>query len=87
MSSHNDKYFTKLLIGFAAIIAGILVTYYAIFEVAHDSDWYVLAIISAVLLCGGIFFCLSAFVHKVKADFSRRQKTRDQQKTSSTSDY
>ena len=83
MSSHRDKYFTKLLIGFAGIIMGILVIFYAIFEAAHDSDCYFLATLSAILLCIGIFFCLSAFVHKVQADFSKRQKSREQQKTTS----
>jgi uncharacterized membrane protein HdeD (DUF308 family) len=87
MSSHKDKFITKLLIGFAGIIVGILVIFYAIFEVAHDSDWYFLAILSAALLCAGISFCLSAFVHKVKADFSKRQKMRESQKTSSNADY
>jgi FtsH-binding integral membrane protein len=82
MSSHKDKYFTKLLIGFAAIILATLVTFYAIFEVANDSDWYFMAILSALLFCAGVFFCLSAFVHKVKADFSKRQKVREQQKAS-----
>ncbi len=80
MSSHSDKFFTKLLIGFGAIIAGILVTYYSIFEVDRKADWYFMAILSAVLLCGGIYFCLAAFVHKVKSDFSKRQKMRAQQK-------
>jgi uncharacterized membrane protein HdeD (DUF308 family) len=83
MSSHRDKYFTKLLVGFAGVIMGVLVIFYAIFEVANDSEWYFLAILSALLLCIGIFFCLSAFVHKVKADFSKRQKARELQKTAS----
>ncbi len=86
MSSHKDKFLTKLLIGFAAIIAGTLVTFYAIFEADHDSDWYFLATLAAVLVCAGIYFCLAAFVHKVKADFSKRQKSREQQKSPS-SDY
>jgi hypothetical protein len=86
MSSHRDKYFTKLLIGFGAILSGILVVFYAIFEVDHESDWYALASISALLFCIGIYFSLSAFVHKVKSDFSKRQKMREQQKTPSN-DY
>ena len=80
MSSHSDKFFTKLLIGFGTIIAGVLVTYYSIFEVDRKADWYFMAIVSAVLLCTGIYFCLAAFVHKVKSDFSKRQKMREQQK-------
>lgn len=32
-------------------------------------------------MCTGLYFLLDAFVHKVKSDFIRHQKTRDQQKS------
>jgi hypothetical protein len=80
-SSHKERYFTKLLIGFASLIGCVLVTFYAIFEIKKDSDWYFWAIFAAFLLCGGIYFCLSALVHKVKSEFSRRQLQREQQKS------
>lgn len=82
--SHHDQYFAKLLIGFAAIIGSVLTIFYSIFEVGKDNDWYFWAIVAAFLLCGGIYFMLSAFVHKIKSDFSRRQKQREAQKTVST---
>ncbi len=85
-SSHHERYFAKLLLGFASIISSVLVTFYAFFETAKEGDWYFWAIVAAFLLCGGIYFCLSAFVHKIKSDFSKRQKLRDQQK-SVTSDF
>ncbi|MEI2739740.1 MAG: hypothetical protein V9F01_13275 [Chitinophagaceae bacterium] len=85
--SHRDRYFTKLLIGFASLTACVLLVFYAIFEqAAKPGDWYFWAIVAAFLLCGGIYFCMSAFVHKIKSDFSRRQKQRDQQR-SATTDY
>ena len=87
MSNHSDKFITKLLIGFGALIGSMLVVFYAIFESAHDSDWYFLATAAGILLCGGIYFCLSAFVHKIKSDFSKRQKSREAQRTSVNSDY
>ena len=82
-SSHKERYFTKLLIGFASLIGCILIIFYAIFEIKKESDsnWYYWAIFAAFLLCSGIYFCLSAFVHKVKSEFSRRQQQRDQQKS------
>ncbi|MEO7982771.1 MAG: hypothetical protein ABI688_01695 [Bacteroidota bacterium] len=83
-SSHKERYFTKLLIGFASLIGCVLITFYAIFELKKDSDWYFWAIFAAFLLCGGIYFCLSAFVHKVKSELSRRQQQRDQQKSAAT---
>jgi hypothetical protein len=79
--SHKEKYFVKLLIGFSSIIASMLIIFFAIFELSKDTDWYFWAIVAAFLMCGGIYFSLQAFVHKVKSDFSRRQKQRDSQKT------
>jgi len=82
--SHSEKYLIKLLIGFASIISAVLVIYYSIFESgAEKGDWYFWAIVAAFLLCGGIYFALSAFVHKVKSDFSRRAKQRESQKDKS----
>ncbi|MBS1760732.1 MAG: hypothetical protein JST23_11475 [Bacteroidetes bacterium] len=83
-NSHREQYFTKLLIGFASIIGCILVIFYCIFEVSREADWYYWAIFSAFLLCSGLYFSLSAFVHKIKSDFSRRQKQRDNQRTTSS---
>ncbi|MGB3006457.1 MAG: hypothetical protein WBC06_08120 [Chitinophagaceae bacterium] len=79
--SHQERYFTKLLIGFASLIGCVLIIFYSIFELPKDSDWYFWAIVAAFLLCSGIYFCLSAFVHKIKSDFSRRAKQRDAQKS------
>jgi len=80
-NSHNERYFTKLLIGFGSIITSILVIFYCIFEIQKDSDWYFWAIVSAFLFCGGIYFCGAAFIHKIKSDFSKRQKQREMQKS------
>ena len=80
-SSHKERYITKLLIGFAAIIGAVLIMYYAMVEgAATKGDWYFWAIVTAFLLCSGVFFCLSAFVHKIKSDFNRRQQQRDNQR-------
>lgn len=81
--SHKEKYFVKLLIGFSSIIASMLIIFYAIFELSKDTDWYFWAIVAAFLMCGGIYFSLQAYVHKVKSDFSRRQKQREAQKSQS----
>jgi predicted DNA repair protein MutK len=80
-SSHRESYFVKLLIGFSSIIGSIILIFYSNFELSKDSDWYFLAIVSAFMMCGGIYFCLYAFVHKIKSEFSRRQKQREQQKS------
>ena len=82
--SHKESYIVKLLIGFSSIICSILIIFYSIFELDKNTDWYFWAIVAAFLMCGGIYFSLQAFVHKIKSDFSRRQKQRDDQKTFTT---
>jgi hypothetical protein len=80
-ASHKESYFVKLLIGFSSIIVSVILIFYSIFELHKDSDWYFWAIFTAFLMCAGVYFCLQAFVHKVKSEFSRRQKQREQQKS------
>ena len=80
-SSHKESYFVKLLIGFSSIIGSIIIIFYASFELSKDSDWYFWALVAAFLMCGGIYFCLHAFVHKIKSEFSRRQKQRERQES------
>lgn len=80
--SHSEKYLVKLLVGFGALISSVVLTYFAFFESgAEKGDWYFWAIVTAFLLCSGVYFCLSAFVHKIKSDFNRRAKQREQHKT------
>ena len=84
-SSHHERYFAKLLLGFASIIGSVLITFYCIFEVNHENhDWYFWAMVAAFLMCSGVYFAINAFVHKIKSDFSKRQKQRDQQKTNTS---
>ncbi len=80
-NSHTEKYFAQVLIGFASLIAFVFVTYYAFLELRPVKFWYFWAGIAAFLLVAGVYFCMSAFVHKVKSDFNRRAKQREQHKT------
>ena len=81
MSNHEEKYVSKLLMGFGAIIAGVMVILFACFERTKEDDWYGWGLVASLLLCGGVYFLLTAFVHKVKADLIRRQKIRQQQRS------
>ncbi len=80
-NTHQEKFITKLLSGFAFVTGGIFVILYAAFERTHDEDWYFWGIISSILINAGLYFLLNAFIHKVKSDFIKRQKQREQQKT------
>ena len=80
-NNHQEKYITKLLFGFTFITTGILLILYAAFERTREEDWYFWGIVASVLINGGLYFLLTAFVHKVKSDLIKRQKMREQQKT------
>jgi len=80
-NNHQEKYITKLLFGFTFITTGILLILYAAFERTREEDWYFWGIVASVLVNAGLYFLLTAFVHKVKSDLIRKQKSREQQKT------
>jgi uncharacterized membrane protein HdeD (DUF308 family) len=80
MPSHEDKFISKLLIGFGAIIGGIMAILYACFERTKQDDWYFWGVVSSLLICFGIYSVLGAFVHKVKSDLIRKQRSLQQQK-------
>ena len=85
-SSHSEKYLTKLLFGLGAVIAAIFAIVYAAFERTKTGDWYFWGVVASVLMCTGLYLLVSASVHKIKSELSRRQKGRELQKTSPTDD-
>ena len=86
MASHTDKFLTKLLFGFAAVIASIFIIVYACFERVKYDDWYGWGLVASVLLCSGLYLLLSAFVHKMKSDFSKRQRSKELQEKKYSAD-
>lgn len=86
MSSHSDRFLTKLLFGFAAVIASVFIIVFACFERTKEDQWYGWGLAASTLLCIGLYFLMEAFVHKVKSDFIRRQKSREQQRSSRSDD-
>lgn len=75
-NNHAEKFIGKLLIGFSFLIADIFFIFYLLFERPEIHDWYVWAIIAAVVFCTGLYLTCSAFVHKMKNDLIRRQRSR-----------
>lgn len=86
MASHADKFLTKLLLGFTAVIASIFVIVYACFERVKYDDWYGWGLVASALMCIGLYLLLSAFVHKIKADFLKRQKSKELQEKKYSND-
>ena len=78
MSRHKDRYIGKLLLGFAFLIGCIFLIFISILEAeAEKGDWYWWAMAASLLLCVGIYLCIAAGAHKVKADFSRKRRSRE----------
>ena len=65
----------------ATVIAGVFAIVFACFERTKYEDWYAWGILASILVCAGLYFIMSGFVHKVKSDLIKRQKLREQQKT------
>jgi hypothetical protein len=78
---HQERFVTKLLMGFTFVIASIFIILFAAFERTRNEDWYFWGIVASALMCPGLYLVMSAFVHRIKSDFIRRQKQREQQKT------
>ena len=80
-NNHQEKYITKLLVGFSFIIGAIFIIVFAAFERTRHDDWYFWGLVASILMCAGLYLLLSSFVHKMKSDLIKRQRLREQQKT------
>ena len=76
-TNHNGKYLSNLIVTFTTVTAGIFIILYAVFNKAKEGEWYFWALLSAFLINVGLYSLLNAVVHKVKADFIRKQRSRD----------
>ena len=73
---HRDRYISKLLVGFSALICFVTLLFLIIFEeLTEQGDWYWWALAASALLCTGVYFSIAASVHKIKSDCSRRRKS------------
>jgi len=64
-------------IGFLLVGAGVVVIMYAANKRASD-EWLIWAIISVAILNSGLGILGNAYIHKVKSDLIRKQRTRTQ---------
>jgi hypothetical protein len=81
MPSHEDKFISKLLFGFGAIIAAVMLLFFVCFERMQYDEWYWWGMADATLFCTGIYLIASACIHKMKSDMIRKQKLRHIQKS------
>ena len=85
-NNHQEKFITKMLIGFALITAGILLIVFIAFDRLKTEDWYFWGIVASIVINTGLYLLVSAFVHKVKSDLIKRQKLRELQKSPKQAD-
>jgi hypothetical protein len=79
-NTHRNKYVTNLLLGFAFVSGSVFLLVFPFHETQQKEDWYIWAIVASITLCIGLFFLVSAAVHKVKADLIKKQRLREQHK-------
>jgi uncharacterized membrane protein HdeD (DUF308 family) len=73
-NKHEKKFFINMLIGLLFTSAGIASIVYSAMTKENRNDWIFWAAIPIVAINAGLLFISSSVVHKVKADFIRRQK-------------
>jgi len=66
--------------GFILIDAGILLVMYSANKRASD-EWLMWGIVSTAIITSGLAILGNAYIHKVKSDLIRKQKTREQHST------
>jgi hypothetical protein len=76
-NKHYQKWFFQMPMGFLLINAGIFVIMYSANKRASD-EWLLWGIVSAAIITSGLGVLGNAYIHKVKSDLIRKQKTREQ---------
>ena len=74
-NKHYQKWLLQMPIGFLVVGAGIVVIMYAANKRASD-EWLMWAIIAVFIVTTGLGILGNAYVHKVKSDLIKRQRSR-----------
>jgi hypothetical protein len=81
---HRQRYLIYILIGFLLTTSGIFTIIYVIFTNARKADWVFWGLVSTILVNTGLYFLGNGWVHKVKADLSRRQRNKSKAESTLT---
>jgi uncharacterized membrane protein HdeD (DUF308 family) len=74
-NKHYKRWLLQMPVGFLLVGAGVLVIMYAANKRASD-EWLIWGIISVTVLNAGLGILGNAYIHKVKSDLIRKQRTR-----------
>jgi hypothetical protein len=76
-NKHYQRWLLQMPAGFLLVAAGVLVIMYAANKQASD-EWLVWGLIAVAILNSGLGILGNAYVHKVKSDLIRKQRTKIQ---------
>jgi uncharacterized membrane protein HdeD (DUF308 family) len=85
-NKHYQKWVLQMPFGFLLTAGGILIIMYAANKRATD-EWLIWGIISITVINSGLALLGNAYVHKVKSDLIRKQKTKDKTSTAHAEEF
>ncbi|HEV8282958.1 MAG TPA: hypothetical protein VGQ09_01540 [Chitinophagaceae bacterium] len=74
-NKHYQKWLLQMPVGFLMVGAGIIVIMYSANKRASD-EWLLWGIVSAAIITAGLGILGNAYIHKVKSDLIRKQRSR-----------
>jgi uncharacterized membrane protein HdeD (DUF308 family) len=75
-NKHYQKWLLQMPFGFLLVGAGIIVIMYSANKRASE-EWLIWGIISATIITAGLGILGNAYIHKVKSDLIRKQRSKE----------
>ena len=75
---HYQKWLLQMPVGFLLVGAGIIVIMYSANKRASD-EWLIWGLVSAMIIMAGLGILGNAYIHKIKSDLIKKQRTREHQ--------
>jgi hypothetical protein len=85
-NKHADKWIIKAIVGFSMAAWTIVSIVYVCINEASRDNWFLWSLLPAVFFLISLFLLGSAFVHKVKADLTKRKKSKSNESMSALDD-
>jgi len=79
-NKHYQKWLLQMPVGFLLVGAGVIVIMYSANKRASD-EWLIWGLISATIMTTGLGILGNAYIHKVKSDLIKKQRSRDNRST------
>lgn len=74
---HYEKWLWQAPLGLLLCGAAVIFIFYSlVYEHINTGNWLMWGLITATIFMGGMGLLVNAIIHKVKADISRKKKSR-----------